>query len=69
MKVGDLVVFVDEGTYAKWFFGRLGEVASYTPKRVNGRASCRVKWLQPVKYHNRYTSYSDFSADKFEVVK
>ena len=68
MEVGSLVMFVDKGRYAKWFFGRLAEVTNYTPKRVNGRASCRVKWLEPLKYHDRYTSISDFSADHFEVI-
>ena len=67
MKVNDLVMFVCEGTYAKWFFGKLAVVEKYTEKGSDGKAHCRVRWLQPVKYHDRHTSYSDFSADKFRV--
>ena len=71
MKVGDIVMFVDEGRYAKWFWGCLGTVVNYTPKgRETGkkRASCRVQWMTPVPYHGRMTSISDFSADSFEVI-
>ena len=63
MKVGDLVMFIDEGTYAKWFFGQFGVVELASEKT----RSCRVKWLNPVKYFNSYTSISDFGWDKFEV--
>ena len=63
MKVGDLVMFIDEGTYAKWFFGQMGICESSKPEKK----ACRVRWLQPVKYFNRYTSCSDFGWDKFEI--
>ena len=66
MKIGDIVMFVDEGSYARWFFGRFARVENYTHKET-GRSSCRVRWLEPVKYHDGFTSVSDFSADKFEV--
>ena len=66
MKIGDLVMFVDEGTYAKWFYGKFGVVESATEK-TPGQGSCRVRWLQPVKYFTSYTSISDFGWDKFEV--
>jgi len=67
MKVGDLVMFVDEGSYAKWFYGQMATVESYTARASDGKAHCRVKWLNPVKYFDKYTCVSDFSADKFEV--
>ena len=71
MKVGDLVKFIDEGTYAKWFFYQFARVESVSCGTEGTRAKvyCRVRWLFPVKYGDRYTSISDFSADKFEVCK
>ena len=42
-------------------------VESYTPKASDGRAHCRVRWLQPVKYFDKLATVSDFPADKFEV--
>lgn len=67
MKVGDVVMFVCEGSYAKWFFGQLGIIKSYTPIGADGQAHCRVAWLNPVPYFDRMTTVSDFRADKFEV--
>lgn len=67
MKVGDMVMFIDEGTYAKWFFGRLAVVESSTEK-APGEGACRVRWLEPVKYFDRHTSHSDFGWDQFEVI-
>jgi len=66
MKAGDLVMFIDEGTYAKWFFGRFA-VAESVSQAASGSWHCRVKWLEPVKYHDRYTTMSDFNVDMFEV--
>ena len=66
MKVDDLVMFNSEGIYAKWFYGKFGVVES-SKEKGPGKGSCRVRWLQPVKYFNSYTSISDFSWDKFEV--
>jgi len=63
MKVDDLVMFIDEGCYAKWFYGQLGICESSSPEKK----SCRVRWLQPVKYFQSYSTYSDFGWDKFEV--
>jgi len=63
MKKGDVVMFVDEGRYAEWFYGQLGIVEKATEKT----RSCRVRWLEPVKYFNNYTSYSDFGWDNFQV--
>ena len=64
MKVGDVVMFVDEGTYAKWFFGQIATVEVY---RINseGKPFCRVRWLEPVPYFDKMASVSSFSADKF----
>ena len=69
MKIGDLVKFIDEGTYAKWFFYQFARVESVSYGSDGMPAHCRVKWVWPVKYGDRYTSMSDFSADKFEVCK
>jgi len=63
MKVGDLVMFNDEGTYAKWFYGKFGVVESASEKA----RACRVRWLSPVEYFGKYTSISDFRWDYFEV--
>jgi len=63
VKVGDLVMFVCKGTYAKWFYGKLGVCESSTPEKN----SCRVRWLEPVKYFDRYTTHSDFGWERFEV--
>jgi len=62
MCAGDIVMFIDEGRYAKWFYGRLGIVESSTEKT----RSCRVRWLDPVKYFDRYTAISDFGWNYFE---
>ena len=66
MKIGDVVMFIDEGTYAKWFFGQIATVEVY---RINskGEPYCKVRWLQPVPYHGKLATVSSFSADKFEV--
>ena len=66
VKVGDLVRFIDEGTYSKWFFSRYARVESITYDAC-GKGYCRVKWLWPVKYFQQMATISDFSADKFEV--
>jgi len=67
MKIGDLVMFSNsESTYAKWFFGQLAEVQTCNYAK-DGRLHCRVKWLQPVKYFERFTTISDFGAHNFEV--
>lgn len=62
MKVGDLVMFMDQGPYAKWFYGKLAIVKKSTPEKK----SCRVKWLEPVLYHGKYTNVSDFGWKYFE---
>jgi len=66
MKVGDLVMFTDEGTYAKWFFGQFA-VAESVSQSKSGDWHCRVRWMQPVLYYGRYTSVSDFGVDRFKV--
>lgn len=67
MKIGDTVMFIDEGRYARWFFGQLAIVENYTPRGADGHAHCRVRWMQPVPYFGKLTSVSDFRADNFEV--
>lgn len=66
MKKGDLVMFSDTGNYAKWFYGQMGVVES-TSTAQSGELHCRVSWLQPVKYFDRFTKKSDFEASKFTV--
>jgi hypothetical protein len=63
MKVGDVVMFTDEGTYAKWFYGKIGICESSHPEKQ----SCRVRWIEPVSYHGRLTSVSDFSWNSFDT--
>ena len=65
MKVGDTVMFIGEGRYARWFFGRFAIVENYTVRERDGKAHCRVRWVEPVKYHDGLTSISNFSVDKF----
>ncbi len=62
MRAGEVVMFVDEGRYAKWFFGKIGVVEKSTPSK----RSCRVRWLDPVLYHGKYTSVSDFAWKNFD---
>ena len=70
MKVGDLVMFNNtESRYAKWFYGQFGIVKSCSslPKGSLATKHCRVTWLQPVRYFDGFSTYSDFSASDFEV--
>ena len=67
MKVGDIVFWNNaESTYAKWFFGQFAEVQSVSYNK-RGELHCRVKWLQPVKYFDKFTTISDFGAKNFGV--
>ena len=68
MCVGDIVMFTGQGVYARWFFGQLG-IAESVSQSKSGEWHCRVKWMQPVLYHGRYTSSSDFRVDNFDVIK
>ena len=65
MQIGDLVTFVAEGTYAKWFWGQMGIVTSCNRSSRTGELHCRVEWLKPVEYFNSFTSCSDFQASCF----
>ena len=66
MKVGDLVMFNNaESRYAKWFYGQFGIVENYSQTK-HGRY-CRVTWLHPVKYFDRFSTYSDFDPKNYEV--
>ena len=67
MKPGNIVMFVDEGRYARWFWGQLGTVVD---ARVNkkGEEYCRVQWVQPALYHDSHTTYSSFRANCFKVI-
>ncbi|MBI80146.1 MAG: hypothetical protein CMQ51_06955 [Gammaproteobacteria bacterium] len=67
MKVGDTVMFVDEGGYKEWFYGKIGEVVN---SRVNsaGKQYINVSWHSPVKYFGKNTSYSSFRASWFKLM-
>ena len=69
MKVGDTVIWTnDKSRYAKYFFGQIGIIESYTAKSEHdGKAHCRIRWIQPVKYFDRYATVSDFGAENFQV--
>ena len=62
MKVGDLVMFVDEGSYAQWFHGALGIVEAAI------KGYLRVRWCHKVTYCGRVPVISHFEADKFKVL-
>lgn len=68
MEIGNIVMFTDKGTYAKYFFGQLAEVISRSISKSTGKEHVRVKWNAPVKYYDSYATVSDFSADKFTLV-
>ena len=67
MKVGDTVMFVDEGRYKEWVYGKIGEVAV---SRVNsaGKQYVNVLWHSPVKYFGKHTSNSSFRASWFKLM-
>ena len=56
-----------ESRYAKWFYGQFGIVESCASRTRAGTRHCRVTWLQPIKYFDGFSTYSDFSMDDFEV--
>ena len=69
MKVGDVVMFVDEGCrYARWFLGQVGVITNYTKVGQDGNSHCRVKWMNPVPYYDREATVSDFRTSKFMSV-
>ena len=67
MKSNDLIMFIDEGLYAKWFFGRIGR-AETIRYAADGKLHCRVRWMQPVKYHGQMVEISHFPASHFEII-
>lgn len=68
MDIGNIVIFTDEGRYAKYFFGQFAEVISSSISKSTGKEHVRVKWRLPVRYFDRHSTISDFSADKFTLV-
>jgi len=69
MKIGDVVMFVDNTCrYARWFLGQVGVIISYTEIGSDGNSHCRVEWMNPVPYHDRAATVSDFRANKFMSV-
>jgi len=69
MKLGDVVMFVDNGVYAEWFFGQLGIIVAGPSKSSDGKTHCRVQWLNPVPYNGKKATVSDFSTDKLQTYK
>lgn len=67
MKKGDIVMFVDNGRYAKWFWGKLG-IAENVVVNHEGKEHCRVKWIEPVKYFDRFAKVSSFKSSSFMIV-
>lgn len=62
-------MFVCEGTYAKWFWGKYGVITSCSNKiAADGKTHCAVEWIIPVEYFDSYTCASHFSQDKFKIV-
>tara|TARA_A100000164_G_C21664697_1_gene656653 strand:- start:278 stop:523 length:246 start_codon:yes stop_codon:yes gene_type:complete len=64
LNVGDLVMFKPEGTYGKWFGGKFAKV-THCSYGSDGKYHCRVKWLNPVLYFDRFATVSDFGQDNF----
>ena len=69
MKVGDVVMFSNYTGRYSMFYGHIGVVERYTDetKSADGKAHVRVRWIQPVPYHGREATISNFGADNFEV--
>jgi hypothetical protein len=67
--IGTLVKYVGPPTGHVYppFIGAYGLVIHYT-RKSDGRASARVRWIQPVEYAGRFTNISDFSMDALEVI-
>ena len=64
MKVGDVVMFTDEGRYKEWFYGKIGTITSAVGRGVS------VQWLSPVTYLTmRHVTTSNFSADYFTLMR
>ena len=65
MKVGDVVTFVKKDhRYADWFLYQIGIVEEMSQ---NNKLYCRVRWLEPVPYHNSFAKVSDFKQECYEV--
>lgn len=68
MKVGDIVMFIDEGSYKEYFYGKIGKVARSNVNK-SGEQYVNVLWFHPVKYYESYTESSSFKASKFKLMK
>ncbi len=68
MEIGNIVMFTDEGNYAKYFFGQLAEIVSSSISKSTGKEHVRVKWQSPVRYFDSHTTISDFEANKFTLI-
>ena len=65
IKIGDIVTFTDEGTYAKWFYGRMGTVVSMNDRGTH----ISVEWIIPVTYFGKLTGRSSFEISRFTKLK
>jgi len=68
MNIGNIVMFTDEGRYAKYFFGQLAEVISSSISKSSGKEHIRVKWQLPVRYFDSHATVSAFEANKFTLI-
>ena len=63
MNIGSTVMFSNmESRYAKWFFGEFGTVL----RMRNGHV--RVQWSRPIRYHDGFSTLSDFCQTSFTFV-
>lgn len=67
MKVGDIVMFIDEGSYKDHFYGKIGEVIR-SRENKRGIEYVNVSWSRPVKYFESYTKNSSFPATSFKLM-
>ena len=66
MKINDVVMFTNQGRYAKWFYGQIGVITRIS-KSKSGEEHCRVQWMQPVPYFEKFSTISDFPLSYFEI--
>ena len=71
MKIGDAVMFIETEKYPA-FFGAIGIISQCSKAAANGEIDVshhhvRVCWIEPVKWFNRFSTFSDFPAKYFQA--
>ena len=71
MKIGDAVMFVETEKYPA-FFGAIGIISHCSKAGPAGeidtdRHHVRVCWIEPVKWFDRFSKFSDFPAKYFQA--